>query len=66
MTAVGRTSLGCVVASFVVLALFPATAADRAPTTPVPSLDQSLTQAMDKNPSIVAARARLALAEAEL
>jgi hypothetical protein len=66
MTTVGKTSLGCVVAGFLALALSSGTAAGPAPAAPAPSLDQSLTQAMDKNPNIVAARARVAMAEAEL
>jgi hypothetical protein len=68
MIAANKTSVGVVRASagFIAAALLLGTAYLSVAAEPAPTLDQLLTQAMDRNPGIVAAKARVASAEAEL
>lgn len=68
MIVAGKTSLsvGCIGAFFLAAAVSPAFAQVSTVPESQPKLDQLLTQAMDKNPGIIAAKAKLTMAEAEL
>jgi hypothetical protein len=68
MTTLRKTNFhgGCALRGFVAAAFFLSSACACTGAESVPTLDQSLTQAMDKNPGIIATTAKLAMAEAEL
>ena len=68
MIARSKTSLnaGCIVAGCLVATLFLGTAYVSVAAESPPTLDQLLTQAMDENPGIVAMKAKVAMAEADL
>lgn len=68
MIVVSKTSLSvrCIVAVLLATAVSRGIAQVSVSADSAPKLDQLLTQAMDKNPAIIAAQAKLAMAEAEL